>query len=261
MVITKQEKEDIASSLYEAFETNTPIDRLTAEYDLSIDDAYDIQSRLIDRHLKDGASVVGHKIGLTSEGIQNQLNVSEPDYGRLLDKMCIENDTIYIDNFIQPRVEPEIGFIMGQDLSPPVTVVDVLAATQSVVPVLEVIDSRVREWDINIQDTVADNASSATYVTGDATAPVAGTDLSLEGVKLYQNGELVDSGVGAAVLDHPARAVTWLTNKLDEYDQQIQAGQLVLSGSITPAADLDSSGTVTAEFTSLGTITVSTTVN
>ena len=257
MPVSEREKDELSSSLYEAFETNTPIDRLTAEYDLSIDDAYDIQSRFVNRRLKEGASVVGHKIGLTSEGIQNQLNVDKPDYGRLLDRMSVDDGSIPVDDLIQPRVEPEIGFLIERDLSPPVTPVEVLAATQSVVPVLEVIDSRVREWDINIEDTIADNASSALYVTGDATTSVTGTDPSLEGVKFYYDGELVDSGVGAAVLDHPARAVTWLTNKLAEYDQHIEAGQIVLSGAITPAVDLEPGTTVTAEFTSLGTITTS----
>jgi 2-keto-4-pentenoate hydratase len=256
MPASEEQKEKIAISLYEAFDSTVPIDRPTREYDLSIADAYDIQSRFVDHRISDGATVVGHKIGLTSEGIQNQLDVDEPDYGRLLDTMYIVDGTIPMEDLIQPRIEPEIGFLMERDLTPPVTPTDVLAATRSVIPVLEIIDSRIREWDINIQDTIADNASSALYVTGDATTSIDGIDLSLEGLKIHRNGELAGSGAGAAVLNHPARAVAWLANKLEGYDQRIKAGQLVLSGSITPAVDLHPGATITAEFASLGTITI-----
>jgi 2-keto-4-pentenoate hydratase len=134
-----------------------------------------------------------------------------------------------------------------------VTYLDVLDATGSVLPVVEVIDSRVRDWDIRIEDTIADNASSALYVAGERTS-VPETDLSLEGVKLYKNGTLESSGVGAAVLDHPARSVAWLANTLADLDETIEAGHIVLSGSLTPAVDLAPGDVISVEFTSIGTV-------
>ncbi|MFC6724105.1 2-keto-4-pentenoate hydratase, partial [Halobium palmae] len=213
-----QAKDELAASLYEALRTGSPIDRPTDGYDMAIADAYDVQTRFVDRRLEDGAEVVGHKVGLTSDGIQEQLGVDEPDFGRLLDTMFVEGRTVPTEDLLSPRVEPEIGFVMTETLEPPVSYFDVLNATESVFPVVEVIDSRVRDWDIGIEDTVADNASSALYVAGERTFDVTERDLSLEGTKLYKNGTLEASGVGAAVLDHPARSVAWLANTLDELD-------------------------------------------
>ena len=255
MTVTEETREDLAGALYRALRDADPIDRLTAEHDLTIEDAYDVQSRLIDRRLDDGATVVGHKVGLTSQGIQEQLGVDQPDFGRLLDTMFVEGREIPADELIAPRIEPEIGFLLGERLEPPVSYLDVLEATSSVVPVLEVIDSRVRDWDIRIEDTIADNASSALYLTGESTSPVEGRDLSLEGLKLLRNGVLESSGVGAAVLDHPARSVAWLANTLADLDETLDAGHVVLSGSLVPATDVEAGDVITAEFASIGSIT------
>lgn len=247
-------RDELAASLYEAHETGKPVDRLTASRELTVEDAYDIQSRFVDKRLADGATVVGHKVGLTSDGIQEQLGVDEPDFGRLLDTMFVEN-LVPFDELIEPRVEPEIGFVMGEQLNPPVTYLDVLQATRAVVPVLEIIDSRIRDWDIRIQDTIADNASSAMYLAGQQTSAVNGIDLSLEGVKVHRNGEYQNGGVGAAVLGHPARAVAWLANTLADLGAELEPGHTVLSGSFIPAIDLHRGDTLTVEFTSLGTVT------
>lgn len=255
MTVPAETRDELAGELYAAWRDVEPIDRLTADHDLSIEDAYDVQHRFVDRRLDAGASVVGHKIGLTSEGIQAQLGVDQPDFGRLLDSMAVEGPTVPTDELIAPRVEAEIGFRIDEPLDPPVTALDVLGATQAVLPVLEVIDSRVRDWDIRIEDTIADNASSALFVCGGSTSAVAGRDLSLEGLKLHRNGELTDAGVGAAVLDHPARAVAWLANTLGEFDARLDAGHLVLSGSLTPAIDVSAGDVVTAEFGTLGSVT------
>ncbi|MFB6250419.1 MAG: 2-keto-4-pentenoate hydratase [Halobellus sp.] len=252
-MVTADVREELAESLYAALRDQSPIDRPTAEYDLSISDAYDIQTRLIERRLADGADIVGHKVGLTSDGIQEQLGVNEPDFGRLLDTMFVDGREVPGEELLQPRVEPEIGFVIDEPLDPPVTYLDVLDATGSVLPVVEVIDSRVRDWDIRIEDTIADNASSALYVAGERTS-VPKNDLSLEGVKLYKNGTLESSGVGAAVLDHPARSVAWLANTLADLDETIEAGHLVLSGSLTPAVDLAPGDVISVEFTSIGTV-------
>ncbi len=246
---------DLADELYRALRDAEPVDPLTDRHDLDVADAYAIQSRLIDRRLEDGASVVGHKIGLTSEGIQEQLGVDRPDYGRVLDSMFLPDGAVPVADLILPRIEPEVGFLLGEELEPPVDYLDVLAATEAVLPVLEVIDSRVRDWDIELEDTIADNASSALYVAGEAASDVAGRDLSLEGVKFRRNGEVVSSGVGEAVLGHPAKAVAWLANTLGERDARLEAGHVVLSGSVTPAVDLAPGDVFTAEFSTIGTVT------
>jgi len=255
MPVDEQTLDDLAESLYEALRSGEPIPKLTDDHDLTIEEAYAIQSRFVERRIADGASVVGHKVGLTSQGIQDQLGVDEPDFGRLLDTMFVEGPTVPADDLIAPRVEPEVGFLMAESLEPPVTYLDVLEATRGVLPVLEIIDSRVRDWNIAIQDTVADNASSACYVTGETVTPVDGADLSLEGVKLYRGGVVADSGVGHAVLGHPARSVAWLANTLSAMDQRIEAGNLVLSGSLTPALDVEPGDAITAEFTTVGSVT------
>jgi len=255
MTVPDETRDELAESLFTALRTAAPIDRLTATHDLTIADAYDVQRRFVERRLEAGARVVGHKIGLTSQGIQDQLGVDRPDFGRLLDAMFVEGHVVPGEDLIAPRIEPEVGFLMAESLEPPVTYLDVLRATRAVLPVLEVIDSRIRDWDIGIEDTIADNASSAMFLAGESLTPVAGTDLSLEGVKLYRNGELAASGVGAAVLDHPARSVAWLANTLGDLDERLEAGHVVLSGSLTPAAPLAPGDAVTAEFTTIGSIT------
>ncbi|AHG04899.1 2-keto-4-pentenoate hydratase [Halobacterium sp. DL1] len=256
MTLDSETVAEIADDLYDALRSGEPIAPPTDDHDMDIEDAYDVQSAFVDRRLDDGASVVGHKIGLTNDGIQSQLGVDEPDFGRLLDTMVVEDGVVDSEALLAPRVEPELGFLLAADLAPPVTTLDVLRATEAVVPVVEVIDSRVRDWDIGIEDTVADNASSALFATGESTHPVEGRDLSLEAVKLYKNGEVVDSGAGAAVLGHPARAVAWLANTLEGVDDRLTAGEVVLSGSITPAVDVEAGDVVTAEFGRTGTVTL-----
>jgi 2-keto-4-pentenoate hydratase len=267
---------DIADDLYDALRSGEPVAPPTDDHDMDVADAYAVQSAFVDRRIEAGASVVGHKIGLTSEGIRTQIGVDEPDFGRLLDTMAVEDGVVDADDLVAPRVEPELGFLLGADLEPPVSEVDVLRATEAVVPVVEVIDSRVRDWNIEIEDTIADNASSALYATGESTYPVEGRDLSLEAVKLYRNGGVVDSGAGAAVLGHPARAVAWLANTLEDVRKTTQsssaahqnasrsedvadrltAGEIVLSGSMTPAVDVEAGDVVTAEFGGTGTVTL-----
>lgn len=250
------ERDEIAARLYDALESNQPIDRLTATHALEIEDAYRVQDRFIDRRLDDDNEIVGHKIGLTSEGIQEQLNVNEPDFGRLLTDMFVTDHAIPSADLINPRIEPEIGFLLERSLEPPVTYLDVLDATKSVFPVLEIIDSRIADWDIRIQDTIADNASAGSFVTGEAVYDPMDRDLSFEGVKLWKNGQLDARGIGANVLDHPARAVAWLANTLDNMGDSLEAGEIILSGSFTPATDISSGDVLTAEFSTIGSITV-----
>lgn len=257
MTLAGETRDALAEELYEAHETATAVDPPSDRHDLTVEDAYRIQEGVIDRRLADGADVVGHKIGLTSEGIQRQLGVDEPDFGVLLDEMFVADGVVETVDRIAPRVEGEIGFLLGESLEPPVTYVDVLRATDGVVPVAEIVDSRVRDWEIGLVDTIADNASSAGYAVGDEIHDVSGRDLSMEGVKLYRNGELAETGLGADVLGHPARAVAWLANTLDEMGDSIDAGEIVLSGSATPAVDLAEGDSVTLEFGTVGSLTLS----
>lgn len=256
MPVSEATRNELADDLYEALRSGEPIEPPSDEHDLSVTDAYDVQSAFVDRRIEDGASLVGHKIGLTSEAIRDQLGIDEPDYGRLLDEMFVEDRTVPTDALVEPRVEAEVGFVLAETLTPPVTYLDALAATRGVVPVAEVIDSRVRDWDIGLVDTIADNASAGLYVAGERLADPSGTDLSMEAVKLFRNGELAETGLGAAVLDHPARAVAWLANTLGEMGQQLEAGDVVLSGGMTPAVDIEPGDVVTVEFGTVGSLTV-----
>lgn len=257
MPIDDATRDQLADDLYDALRTADPIDPPSAEHDLSVADAYDVQSAFVDRRIDDGASIVGHKIGLTSEAIREQLGIDEPDYGRLLEEMFVEGRTVPTESLIEPRVEAEVGFVLAEPLAPPVSYLDVLAATRGVLPVAEIIDSRVRDWDIGLVDTVADNASAARYAAGERLVDPAGTDLSMEAVKLYRNGELAETGLGANVLDHPARAVAWLANTLGELDQRLEAGDVVLSGGMTAAVDVEAGDVLTVEFGTVGSLTLS----
>lgn len=250
------QRESLAQDLYNALDTAKPIDRLTAQYDLTIEDAYRIQDHFLTERLTAENQIVGHKIGLTSDGIQSQLGVSEPDFGRLLSDMHVEAPTINTESLINPRIEPEIGFLLEESLEAPVTYFDVLDATASVFPVFEIIDSRIADWDIRIQDTIADNASAGLFTTGEVLTDPSGIDLSFEGVKLWKNGQVEASGIGEHVLGHPAKAVAWLANTLDAMGDSVEANEIILSGSFTPAVDISSGDVLTAEFSRIGSVTV-----
>jgi 2-keto-4-pentenoate hydratase len=254
VTLPADERARLAERLAVARADASPIDPLTDEYDLTVADAYAIQSRTIDRRTADGGRVVGHKIGLTNDAIQTQLGVDEPDFGVVTDDMLRTDGRVPADELVAPRVEPEVGVLLGRELTAPVTRLDVLDAATGLLPVIEVIDSRIRDWEIDLADTVADNASAGMVVAGADLVPLDGRDLSLEGVKLYRNGTLERHGVGAAVLGHPLDAVVWLVNKLGEFDRSVPGGSLVLSGSMTAAVDVAAGDSLSVEFASLGTL-------
>ena len=202
--------------------------------ELTIEEAYQVQLATIAKKVADGRQIIGKKIGLTSVAMQKLLGVDQPDYGHLLDNMVIGNGNhINSELVLQPKVEAEIAFILKHDLvGPRVTVTDVLLATDYVVPALEVVDSRIADWKIKLEDTIADNASSGLYVLGDKKLKVSEIDLALTGVVLYKNGEVMNTGVGAAALGHPAICVAWLANKLFEFGITLKAGEVILSGAL-----------------------------
>lgn len=232
------------------------------EPEITIQDAYGIQLTFIKHRLDVGEKIVGKKIGVTSEAVQDMLGVYQPDFGQLTSNMIFyEDDVIDISRLIQPKIEAELAFILKEDLKGPgITAADVIKATDYVVPCFEVIDSRITDWKIKIQDTIADNASCGVFVLGNKKGDPRRLDISLAGMLLEKNGELVSTGVGAAVQGSPANAVAWLANTLGLLDIPFKAGEIILSGSqsiLVPIVDGDTFvctvgglGSCTAKFTS-----------
>jgi 2-oxopent-4-enoate/cis-2-oxohex-4-enoate hydratase len=231
--------------LYEAFlarRTLPPL--LEREPDITIDDAYRIQLRFIERRVQAGETIVGKKIGVTSKPVQDFLGVYQPDFGQLTSGMVYqEGDTIDLGTLIQPKAEAELAFVLKEDLQGPgVTAMDVIRATDYVVPCFEIVDSRITDWKIKIQDTVADNASCGVYVLGKTRGDPRRLDITLAGMLVEKNGELFSTGVGAAVQGSPANAVAWLANTLGTLGIPFKAGEVILSGSqsaLVPIADGD----------------------
>jgi 2-keto-4-pentenoate hydratase len=250
---------ELARKLVEAAETQTPVEPLTARYpDLTLADAYGIQLAIVELRLAAGRKIIGKKIGLSSKVMQELLGVDEPDYGHLFDNMIVPaGEAVAMDGLVRPRCEAEIAFVLGDDLSGPgVTVADVLTATDGVMPALEIVDTRIRDWEIKLEDTVADNGSSALIVLGGTITPVIDLDLRLLGMLFSQNGRTAGTGTGAEALGHPAASVAWLANKLAEFDVTLQAGEIILSGSLAGAPLVSAGDVFVAEFDHLGTVSV-----
>jgi 2-keto-4-pentenoate hydratase len=249
---------ELADALWRAEVERRPIDPISdARRDLTVQDAYAIQSHNIERRVAAGGVVRGRKVGLTSRPMQQLLGVDEPDFGVLLADMFTEDgDEIALESMLQPRVEAEMAFVMARDLAGPgLTVADALTAVAGVLPAIEVVDSRIADWRITLVDTIADNASCGRLVLGGALTPVAGLDLRLMGMLLYRNGVPIDSGAGAAVLGNPARCVAWLANKLGGLGSGLRRDDIVLPGALhrmTPARPGD---VFRAEFARLGSVT------
>jgi len=257
--VTAQDHQRVATALAEAYETRSPIDPPSASWAMNLDDAYAVQALQVQRWVAQGASVKGHKVGLTARAMQKLLGVDQPDYGHLLDGMFLSSgERVVATRFLQPRVEPEIAFVLARDLAGPgVTPVDVLRATDFVVASLELIDSRIRDWKITLVDTIADNASSGAVVLASRPVLPGAIDLRLTGCTLYRNGELVATGAGGAVLGDPVRAVAWLANVRAATGEALRAGDVVLPGSCTAAMPVSPGDTVRAEFAGIGAVHVS----
>lgn len=230
----------------------------TLEPDLTIDEAYQIQLLTINKAVESGQRITGKKIGLTSKAMQEMLGVGEPDYGHLLDQMEVENGgTISPNQVLQPKVEGEIGFILKKDLiGPNVTAMDVLQATDVIVPAIEVVDSRIKDWKIKLADTVADNASSGLYVLGGTPKKITDVDIKQIGMALYKNGTLQNTGVGAAALGNPVKCVAWLANKLANYGITLKTGEIILSGALSAAIEAKPGDEFKVVFSDLGEVSV-----
>ncbi|WP_437883244.1 2-oxopent-4-enoate hydratase [Pseudomonas sp. LRF_L74] len=228
--------DELSDELYRALKDNQAISPLTERYpELTLEQAYQLQLRVLARRLENGERVIGKKIGVTSRAVMEQLNVEQPDFGHLTSAMLREEGaSIAVSSLIAPKAEGEIAFLLKHDLcGPGLTVADVMRATEYVMPCFEIVDSRIRDWKISIQDTVADNASSGLFVLGDGAIDPRQLDLGLVGMTLELNGEVVGTGAGAAALGHPANAVAWLANTLGRLGMSLNAGEVILSGALS----------------------------
>jgi 2-keto-4-pentenoate hydratase len=257
--VTAQDHQRVATALADAYETRSPVEPPSASWAMTLDDAYSVQAIQVQRWVDRGASVKGHKVGLTARAMQKMLGVDQPDYGHLLDTMFLASgERVDATRFLQPRVEPEIAFVLGRDLAGPgVTPVDVVRATDFVVASLELIDSRIRDWKITLVDTIADNASSGAVVLASRPVLPGAIDLRLTGCTLHRDGMLVTTGAGGAVLGDPARAVAWLANVLAATGETLRAGDVVLPGSCTAAVPVSPGESVRAEFAGIGAVHIS----
>lgn len=253
--MTREEIANLSRELLKAEETRTPVAPLTDRFhDITVADAYNIQLGIIRAKLERGDVVVGKKIGLTSKAMQDMVGVKEADYGHVLSSgVFLEGQPVETSRLIQPRLEAEICFILKEDLKGPgVTTANVLTATSGVMPAFEVIDSRIKDWKIRIQDTVADNASNAAVILGGKLTRIKDLDLRLTGMVYEKNGDILATGTGAAVLGNPVQAVAWLANTLAQYGITLKAGEFIMAGALTAALPIKAGDNFTATFDRLG---------
>jgi 2-keto-4-pentenoate hydratase len=254
-----EERRQAAETLRRAEIDCRPIAPLTETWPgMDVVDAYEIQLANIRARVEAGSIVKGHKVGLSSRAMQRMMGVNEPDYGHLLHEMFIyEGDTVDTSRYCFPRVEVEVGFVLGDRLAGPAcTAADVLRATEFVLPCIELIDSRIRDWKITLPDTIADNASSAGVILGASPTRLDDIDVRLLGVLLRKNGEIVETGASGAVLGNPVTAVAWLANKVHTFGVTLEPGHVVLPGSCTRAVDVGPGDFIHAETETLGSVSV-----
>lgn len=234
--MNQQQLQDISTELYHSLRDVKAVSPLTTRYpDISIDDAYRISLNMLAMREADGEKLIGKKIGVTSNAVQSMLNVRQPDFGFLTDKMVCDGE-LSLSDMIAPRAEGEIAFLLSSDLKGPgVTEADVLAATEAVMPCFEIVDSRIADWKIKIQDTVADNASCGYFAVNSAAAiDPKKVDLINCEMQVWKNGEKLSFGTGAEALGNPLTCVAWLANTLGEYGISLSKGDIILSGSLVP---------------------------
>lgn len=252
-----------AASLLQAEQTRVQTGLLSILHpDMTMDEAYAVQAAYVAARHAQGRKTIGWKIGLTSKAMQSALNITTPDSGVLLDDMVFDDGaTIPADRFIQPRIEAELAFVLKAPLQGPhVTVTDVLTATDYILPALEILDTRILRLDPasgksrSIVDTIADNAANAGIVTGGRALRPDAFDPRWAGAIVMRNAEVEETGLGAGVLNQPARGVAWLANRLGLYGQRIEAGQIVLSGSFIRPIEARHGDTILADFGPMGSV-------
>ena len=248
---------DVASELFDSLKQQKIIQPLTDRYpEIDIKDAYQISRQFLSLREAVGEKVIGKKIGVTSSVVQEMLGVDQPDFGFLTDAMRVQNRSTFSieDSLIQPRAEAEIAFILKEDLfGPGVSKEDVIAATDKIVPCFEIVDSRIENWNIKIQDTVADNASCGIFILGEGHCSPEKFSMEELSVEVTKNGKFLSAGQGSAVQGHPAQAVAWLANTLGEYDIPLLKGEVILSGSLVPLEPAKAGDKFSMELKGVGT--------
>ena len=253
----------LARQLYDARKTRIQLRHFSkAHPGMTIEDGYAIQREWVRLEMADGRSIKGRKIGLTSRAMQQASQITEPDYAPLMDDMFFETGSdISFDRFIAPRVEVELAFVLGRPLKGPgVTLFDVLRATEYVTPALEIIDARIEQFDRDTKqmrkvfDTISDFAANAGIVTGGRPVRPDAMDLRWAGALLHKNAVIEETGLAAAVLNHPATGVAWLANKIAPYGEELRAGDLVLAGSFTRPTNAQRGDVLHADYGPLGSI-------
>lgn len=256
--------DDLAAELDEAEQLRRQLDHFSARYPgMEMADSYAIQRAWVRRKIAAGRHAIGHKIGLTSRAMQRSVNITEPDYGLLLDDMLFpDGQDVPFDRFIEPRVEVELAFILKKRLEGPVTLFDVLNATDFVVPAIEIIDARIRRIDPATQrtrtvlDTISDNAANAGIVMGGRPMKPDAVDLRWVGAIMHRNGVIEETGLAAAVLNNPANGVAWLANRLAAHGEALEAGEVVLAGSFTSPQHASRGDSFHVDYGPLGSISV-----
>jgi len=263
--LTKAQIQAQAQRHHQAEQQRQQIKPVTITHpNMTMADAYAIQSAWKAIKLKEGRTIIGHKIGLTSKVMQRTMNISESDFGFLLDDMVFgDGSTINTSDFLDPRIEVELAFILKKDLSGPnVTLFDVLNATDYVVPALELIAARSFRLDPEtgykrtVKDTISDNAANGGIIMGGRPMRPDAIDLRWVSALLYKNGVIEESGVAAAVLNHPANGIAWLAKKYANFGLSLKAGEVILAGSFTSAIKVKSGDTIHADFKEMGSITL-----
>lgn len=244
----------LAQALFDAEQNASAIDQFGEANALSLDDAYSIAALNVQRRQEAGEALVGHKIGITSTAVMNWLKVDQPDFGALFEGMALaDGGKLSLKNLLQPRAEGEIAFVLKDDLAEGgITAARVLSATDYVLPCIEIVDSRVKDWDIAISDTIADNASSARFVMGTQATAVSDVNFTLCGMALRKNGQVVSTGAGINCLDNPVNAVVWLAKRMQQLGTPLRAGQIILSGALGPVVELAAGDFLELEIAGMG---------
>ena len=254
------EAKDFAKQLREAYSNRTAISPLREQIGIeNLDLAYQIQHINTDFKLDQGARIVGKKIGLTSKAVQKQLGVDQPDFGILFHDMEVLNgDSISIKELMQPKIESEIAFVLGEDLDMDhLTIIDIMDAIDYALPALEIVGSRIENWNIKITDTIADNASASHYVLGHRPRTLDEFDVVNCKMQLYKNKETASSGHGGACLGSPLNATLWLAQKMQSLNQPLQAGEVILSGALGPMVAVVAGDHIKTTIEGLGDVSLS----
>ncbi|MBC2643027.1 MULTISPECIES: 2-keto-4-pentenoate hydratase [unclassified Rhodococcus (in: high G+C Gram-positive bacteria)] len=258
-MLSDAQRQSAARLLRNAEQDRAPIDPLTTVFpDIDVVDAYEIALLNIRARLAAGETVYGHKVGLSSEVMQKMMGVDEPDYGHLLSSMVhAEGTPIDTAQFCYPRIEVEIGYVLGETLpGEGCTDADVLAATEYIVPSIELIDSRITDWKIGLADTIADNASSAGVILGAGRVEPSNVDIGGISAMLFRGDEQIARGEASAVLGNPTKAVAWLARKVASFGVRLEAGHVILPGSCTRAIDARPGDVFRADFSDIGSVSV-----